>query len=78
MSLINAHTDACADPKAGTGGPDPLKSQNIGFLRNAGQDPQKNTSYQASKQCLAIMGTPVKRWRADNGLLIVVFGPYLP
>ena len=42
--------------------------------------PKKSQSYQASIQCWATIGPPMKRhlmafrWRADGGPLIVVFG----
>ena len=65
--------------------PPPLKNhKNIGFSSNTDPDPLKNYSYQASIQCCAIIGTPVKRhliasrWRADDGPLIVVLGSSLP
>ena len=62
----------------------PENHKNIGFSRNTGTDPLKNRSYQASIQCLAIISMPAKRhsmafrWRADDGLLIVVLGSSLP
>ena len=62
-------------------GPSPLKNhKNIGFSSNTGPDP----SYQASIQCWAITGMPVKRhlmafyWRADDGPLQVELGSSLP
>ena len=42
QNYFNILASPCADLEAGTGGPDPLppeKSQNIGCLSNAGQDP---------------------------------------
>ena len=80
---------ACADPEGGGGGGrgsgSPLKNhKNIGFSSNTGPDPLKNRSYQASIECWAIIDTPAEchlmafRWRADDGLLIVVLGPSLP
>ena len=71
--------------RGGQGGQTPPeKSQNIGFLSITGKSsrsPEKSQSYQASIQCWAIMGMPVKRhfsWWANVGPLIVVFGSYLP
>ena len=61
--------------------PDPLENHEaIGFLNNAGPEPlKKKQSYQASIQCLAIIGPPAKRHvalrrRAEDGPLIVAFG----
>ena len=69
----------CTDPEGGEqGGLDlPLKNNKIciGLSSNIGQDPLKNSSYQASIQCWAIIGTSAKRhlvaicWRADDGPL---------
>ena len=71
--------------RGGTVGPDPpphLKNRkNKGFLRNTGPDPLKN--YKATKP--AFNGVPASarqrntnlmafRWRADGGLILVVFG----
>ena len=62
---------ACADPEAGGGVRTPTgKSQiYIGFVSNTGPGPLKN--HKAN-----IIGTPANytafRWRADDGLLIVV------
>ena len=60
----------------GAGGPDPTspeKSQKItkmqGFLSNTGPDPLKITKLQSHIQCLNGV-----RWRADDGMLIVVCG----
>ena len=64
--------------------PPPKNHKNIGFSSNTGPDPLKNHSYQASIQCLAIIGTPAKRhlmafrWRADGCPLIVILGSCLP
>ena len=78
-----------ADPEDGTGGPEPpYKNQkNIGFSCNIGPGPLKNHSYQASIQCWAIIGTPVKRhfmefryailWRFAGGPLIARLWWYL-
>ena len=71
----------------GAEGPDPLplkKHKNILFSSNTGPDPLKNRSYQASIQCWAIICTPAKRhfmafrWRADDGMLLVVPGSSFP
>ena len=54
----------------------PEKYQNIGFLDISGPDSLRN---QATIQCWAIIGPPVKRhlmafrWRDDNDPLLVVF-----
>ena len=63
----------------------PLKNhKNIWYSSNTGLDPLKNHCYQASIQCLAIIGTPSKRhfmafcWRADDGPLLVVLGSSIP
>ena len=73
---------ACADPQGGQGVQNSLKNpQNIGFLSNTGQGPLKNhkAANLVSIQCLAINGTPMAiRSRANDGLLIVVFGSPLP
>ena len=68
----------------GAGSPEPpppplINHKNIGFLSNTGPDPHKKSqSYQASVQCLVIIGPPMKRrligvvvfrWRADDGPL---------
>ena len=65
--------------------PPPLKNhKNIGFSSNTGPDLLKDCSYQASIQCLAIMGTAAKRHlmafrsQANDGPLIVVLGSSLP
>ena len=77
----------CEDPEGGARVPDPPppeKSQNIGFSSNTGPDPLKDSSYQASIQCWAIIGTSAKRHlmafhrRADDGALILVLGSSLP
>ena len=79
---------SCADSEGGAGGPDPppppLKNhQNIGFhskKSNTGPDPMKN--HKAAKP--AFICTPAKshlmafRSRADDGLLIAVYGFSLP
>ena len=71
----------------GSGPPPPPPAgsyKNIGFLSNTGPDPIKSQSYQSSFRCWAIIGLPLKRhlngvrWRAVNGLLIVLFGSFLP
>ena len=69
----------------------PLKNhKNIEFLSNTGPDPlkfSKSQSYQASIQRWAIIGPPANqrnaiqmafRWRADDGPLLLIFGPSLP
>ena len=57
----NEDSDARADPEGGQGSGLPLKNhKNIGFPSNIGPDPLKSQSYQASIQCSAIIGTPVK------------------
>ena len=55
----------------------PEKSQNIGFLSNTGPDPIKFTKSPNQHQCWAIIGTPAKRWHADDGPILVVFGSAL-
>ena len=68
----------------GSGPPPPEKSQKYRVFWQYRSNPLKNRSYQASIQCRAIIGTPVKRhlmafhWRADDGPLIVVLGSSLP
>ena len=42
--------------------PSLIKHKNVGFLSNTGPDPHKKyQKYQASVQCLAIIGPPVTR-----------------
>ena len=70
----------------GRGSGPPLKNhENIGFLSNTGPDPlKKSQSYQASDECWAIIGPPVKRFlngvplAADDVPFITVFGSYNP
>ena len=51
-----------AQIQRGAGGLDPLGNHKAkGFLRQAGPDPLENLKYQASIQCWAIIGPPVKR-----------------
>ena len=75
--------------RGGSVGPDPppppLKNhKNIEFLSKTGPDPwnsPNSQSYEASVQRWASIGTPAKRhfrWRADDGLLLVIFGSSLP
>ena len=69
---------ACADPEGGAGvrTPPPLTLENyknIGSLAILVWIPLKSQSYQASIQCWAIIGPPVKRRP-----LIMVFGSFLP
>ena len=71
----------CGSRGGGQGVRTPLKNhKNIGFSSNTGPDSLKNRSYQASIQCWANIGTPVKRhlmafrWRADDGPLKGVLG----
>ena len=52
--------------------------KNIGFLNNTGPDPLKNYKLPSQIQCWAVIGTPVKRLRADDGTLIAVFESSLP
>ena len=47
-------------PKRGEGGAG-VRTPNKVFLNNTAPDPFKSQSYQASIQCWAIIGTPVKR-----------------
>ena len=64
----------------GQGVQTPLKSHNtIGFPSNTGPDPQKN--HKVTKSAFNVGPSYVRqvfRWRADVGLLIVVFGSSLP
>ena len=84
-------TSTCADPEGVTRGPDPtppppLKNhKNIGFLSNSGPDPLKN--YEATEPAfnVGLSSAPQPNailmafcWRADDGLLIVVFGHFHP
>ena len=78
-------------PEGGGGGDRGVRTllknhKKMGFLSNTGPDgsPEKSQlSYQASIQCWAIMGTPVKHhlmvfhWRTHDGLLKVTFGSFL-
>ena len=71
--------------RGGGGGPDPLKTQNIGFLSNIGPDPLEN--HKAYKPAFSV-GPPSARqrnailmafrWRADDDPLIVVIVSSLP
>ena len=62
--------------------PSPEKHKNI-VLSNNGPPPEKSHSYQSSIQCWAKsthQQNDIKMafcWRADDGLLIVLFGSYL-
>ena len=70
---------SCADPEGGQGvrilPPEKSQKYRISYHNWSGS-PQKSQSYQAGIQCWAITGTPAKRvrWRADDGLILVVFG----
>ena len=74
-------SNACAGPERGGGGPSPEKSQKykVSYLHWSGP-PEKSQSYQASIPSWAIIDTPAKRSfnQANDGPLIVVFGPFLP
>ena len=71
---------ACADPHGGQGVRTPLKkSQNKGFLSDSGPDPLKNN--EATEPAFNVGPSSARkrnailiafRWRADDGLLIVV------
>ena len=61
-------SSARADKEGGTGGPESLNSQAIGFLRNTGQDQMKN--HEASKPAFNV-GQSAFRWRANDGPLLV-------
>ena len=66
--------------------PAPIKNhKNIGFLSNTGPDPLKN--HKALKPAFNVWPTLARQrnaikmavcWRPDDGLLIVVFGSFLP
>ena len=62
----------------GRGSASPWKiTKNIVFLSNTGPDPLKITKLAASK--LSMLGHLMAfLWRADDGLLIMVFGSSLP
>ena len=64
----------------GSGTPLPLKNyKNIGFLSNTGPDPLKN--HKATKPAFNVRATSARQrdaLKADDGLLIVVFGSFLP
>ena len=59
----------------GSDPPPPENHKNIMFLSNTGRDPLKESQrYQASIQCWAIIGPPVKHHLNDDGPFIVIFG----
>ena len=74
----------CGSREGDRGSRPPENHKNIGFSSNTGDDPLKNRRYQASIQCLAIIGTPAKRhlmafcWPAYDDPLIVVLGLSIP
>ena len=69
---------ACADPEGGGQGvriPHPRKNhRNIGFLSKTGPYLLKN--YKATKPVFNVGPSLAFRWRADDGSVLVVFGPF--